>query len=1549
MPLSNSTVTNVSISINDTKAQKKLADLKERLARVKAERDSITQKPLDLRTDKEAKRLLKLNDELKGINEQISKTRLVGEQVAKTLSNLDTASVKDLRATIKALRREMESGSIERGSKEWDQYAAALQEAKAALKTVQDEMKGVTDAGKENKGALDGLKKAWDGLQKALALVDRGKSFIEGYVQSWATISDEFVSITNYTGMVGKDIDELDKALLKLDTRTSHQALLQLAEDAGKLGIRGKENILEFVKAADTINLSIGGALPEDAVRNIAKLAELFGDDKARGLEASMVATASAINNLAASSSASESQLVEFASSLGTVGSQAGFTQAEILGIGGALERVGASPNAAAFQKMLIRLLADPAKAAQAAGLEVKAFTDLLNTDANAALLKWAQGMAATNQNLTDAAPVLKSMRMQAGGTADIILALAHNLDEVHKQQKVATEAFDQGTSALDQAAVANSSAAAEVEKLQKRSEAIREEIGRQLLPAYVELEEQGVALSAGFARLVSIVAPLIPLFARLVPAIIAAKAASVLLQAAIASKTSTLIAARAVWAGLLVIWGTGCKTAAALAAATNLGTIATKANTLATKALTGATKAYTTAVNVATKATNALSAAEDGASGGATILWKILLKLAVFIASYLGINKLLNAMTEAETEAIEKETKARDEELYTLIQSARARERNGEAIKSELDNLDANARAHDIMTDAEKKATESSVEERMELQRLYQATQDQTLSMDQRTAAAQAMINKYPAYFDKLSTEEILAGRAADAYADLTNQIIAAAKARAMEEEIVKIEHDNIELRQKLDPLRTELGRRDLYTQTTTQQQQNRGMFDMQFAPESSYYSGGANHWRSTPSLQGQIEALEKQIAANVATQEQLASEATRLRGQTQAATDAADGAMRALTTGRAGTGSTGSTGGGGGRSRSGGGSGRTSHTSSAPKETPQQEANRLRQERLELAQKLLGRDDLSTAVTAMLAGVVKAIQADIAKNPQALLPEARQRQTEQHQAQEAYLRRLEDFYRQFATFDKLSTTQQRALLQNLDAMLQAAQAEAATIEQRIASADTEQDEISELVDNLHRVNQQVARLSQIRERIPVSSDPLRTYKPTNPQALSPAVSVATFDNEALGLSERAAQTLSQNLQTLRADLEEGILTANGYREALDNLYREAARSTALEDLEDKIKKIDQAEQAGIISTQRATTLRAQARREREEAVRALSTITTDIPAAEDPTASTITGIYKVLTARREAFAEVERLEQQGIITHEEAEKRKTEISQETSGATVAAANMAYQQIANFAQQYTAYLNAQRDAEVQRVTAQYDNELARLKEGTAQYKDLEEKKQAAVAAVKNKYNKRAQAIELAQALASVALSAINAYSSAVKVPIVGSVLAPIAAATAVAAGMLQVATIRKQHEAQAQGYAEGGFTPRGRKYEPAGIVHKGEFVANQEAVKNPALRPLFEALDQAQKKRIVSRITPDDLFTTSAGAVRLRTASEPKNPQTQEPTNQQTHKPTNQSPDHTALLSTLERLNTALERGTIARVALDGADGLHQQYTRFKRLRGNV
>lgn len=76
-----------------------------------------------------------------------------------------------------------------------------------------------------------------------------------------------------------------------------------------------------------------------------------------------------------------------------------------------------------------------------------------------------------------------------------------------------------------------------------------------------------------------------------------------------------------------------------------------------------------------------------------------------------------------------------------------------------------------------------------------------------------------------------------------------------------------------------------------------------------------------------------------------------------------------------------------------------------------------------------------------------------------------------------------------------------------------------------------------------------------------------------------------------------------------------------------------------------------------------------------------------------------------------------------------------------------------------------------------------------------------------------------------------------------------------------------------------ASGWESGGYTGSGRHDEPAGIVHRGEFVANRFALSNPAVKAVLDIVDKAQRNGSVQNLTKDDLnaVTIPASAPSVR------------------------------------------------------------------------
>ncbi|MDR2274346.1 MAG: hypothetical protein LBF27_25790 [Sphingobacterium sp.] len=98
--------------------------------------------------------------------------------------------------------------------------------------------------------------------------------------------------------------------------------------------------------------------------------------------------------------------------------------------------------------------------------------------------------------------------------------------------------------------------------------------------------------------------------------------------------------------------------------------------------------------------------------------------------------------------------------------------------------------------------AGKSALDESRNLKTLYEASQDQNRSVDERTKFIRVLKSEYPEYLEKFSNEEILAGKAASAYDRLTTSIQNTAKARVYGDvlsENLKKEFENQKLIAKL------------------------------------------------------------------------------------------------------------------------------------------------------------------------------------------------------------------------------------------------------------------------------------------------------------------------------------------------------------------------------------------------------------------------------------------------------------------------------------------------------------------------------------------------------------------------------------------------------------------------------------------------------------------------------------------------------------------------------------------------------------------------------
>ena len=242
------------------------------------------------------------------------------------------------------------------------------------------------------------------------------------------------------------------------------------------------------------------------------------------------------------------------------------------------------------------------------------------------------------------------------------------------------------------------------------------------------------------------------------------------------------------------------------------------------------------------------------------------------------------------------------------------------------------------------------------------------------------------------------------------------------------------------------------------------------------------------------------------------------------------------------------------------------------------------------------------------------------------------------------------------------------------------------------------------------------------------------------------------------------------------------------------------------------------------------------------------------------------IIGVAGTIGTYLGAYAKLKEAKNKDLINDQEWADAKEQLWKNLWNNLPDMAKAAWDTIQTFGQADVAYTQANCDYKVAMISKEYDQRISKAGNNSAKVQKLEKERDKKIAAEKNKANKKAMRMEIAQATVQTAEAAISAYKSAAAIPMVGHILAPIAAAAALAYGAMQVATIKKQHQAEAAGYYEGGFTGGNRYRREAGVVHEGEFVANHNAVNNPQLLPALRLIDVAQRNNTVGRLTATDV-----------------------------------------------------------------------------------
>lgn len=322
--------------------------------------------------------------------------------------------------------------------------------------------------------------------------------------------------------------------------------------------------------------------------------------------------------------------------------------------------------------------------------------------------------------------------------------------------------------------------------------------------------------------------------------------------------------------------------------------------------------------------------------------------------------------------------------------------------------------------------------------------------------------------------------------------------------------------------------------------------------------------------------------------------------------------------------------------------------------------------------------------------------------------------------------------------------------------------------------------------------------------------------------------------------------------------------------------------------------------------------------------------------------------GLENLKTQKEKELEILTYYEQKGILTHEEALRVREEIDKKYFDKHVSKASESFQAVGDVANTFSGAFQSFQAADEQAAETRYNKQIALAKKSGQDVTRLEEEKEQAIAKIRAEQADKQFILSVASVIASTAVSAMNAYKTASEIPGIGFILGPIAAGSAIAYGASQIAIAREQQKAAKAGYASGGFTPAGGKYEPAGIVHKGEFVGAQESVNNPVVRSVYNIVDTAQKNNTIGRLNAEHIAQAiginRGYALGGYTGTAPTT------TNNITLPSNKNMEDMLARNAALqEKLLLQLEGGIVAHASISGKTGVKKALTDYDKLINNT
>lgn len=457
-----------SIIVNGNQAQKELFDIEKSTRK-------LTQTNKDLRAEqarligqgkKNTEAYKKVTAEIKQ-NNQTLKTNKARMKVLQNQIGVTGLTMGQL--SKKATQLRLQLRNMVPGSGQYKKLQAELK----AVSLRMNELRGNAKATKLSIGSIA------NGFSKYAALgasvIAAGTGIIlslQKMIDYNGKLADAQSNVQKTTGLTKDEVNELTKSFGLLKTRTARIELLKLAEEAGRLGIEGTKNIKDFVVVANQMKVALGDDLGDEQIREVGKMVKIYkvGERTGRDFKNSMLSLGSAINEVSASGANQAGFLVDYLKRQAGVAAQARISAEDNLAYAATFDEVGQSVevSATAMNKVWIDMFDDASTYANIAGVDLKEFTNLLQTDANKAMILFLKGLNGNNEGLSVMVDKLKDLDVGGARGAQALSALASNTDLLEKRRSQSNKALSEAVSLTNEYNLKNNNLAGTIDKIKK-------------------------------------------------------------------------------------------------------------------------------------------------------------------------------------------------------------------------------------------------------------------------------------------------------------------------------------------------------------------------------------------------------------------------------------------------------------------------------------------------------------------------------------------------------------------------------------------------------------------------------------------------------------------------------------------------------------------------------------------------------------------------------------------------------------------------------------------------------------------------------------------------------------------------------------------------------------------------------------------------------------------------------------------------------------------------------------------------------------------------